>query len=73
MSMEIQSVPLLSALADPSRYLDPGSGSFLLQLLIAGLAGMGLFIGASWKRIRRVFQKKKDQYPPEEEEEEYDD
>lgn len=65
--------PLLTGLMNPPRYLDPGSGSFLLQLLIAGLAGMGLFIGASWKRIRRFFQKKKDQYTLEEEEEDYDD
>ena len=65
--------PLLTGLTNPPLYLDPGSGSFLLQLLIAGLAGMGLFIGASWKRIRRFFQKKKDQYTLEEEEEEYDD
>jgi hypothetical protein len=40
-------------------YLDPGSGSFLLQLLIAGLAGIGIAIGASWARIKRLFNKKK--------------
>jgi len=71
--MRFLTSPLLTGLTNSPRYLDPGSGSFLLQLLIAGLAGMGLFIGASWKRIRRFFQKKKDQYTLEEEEEEYDD
>jgi hypothetical protein len=40
-------------------YLDPGSGSFLLQLLIAGLAGIGIVIGASWSKIKRLFGKKK--------------
>jgi hypothetical protein len=40
-------------------YLDPGSGSFLIQLLIAGLAGLGLFIAVSWVRIKRLFSKKK--------------
>ena len=71
--MRFLTSPLLIGLTNSPRYLDPGSGSFLLQLLIAGLAGMGLFIGASWKRIRRFFQKKKDQYTLEEEEEDYDD
>ena len=40
-------------------YLDPGSGSFLIQLLIAGLAGLGLAIAVSWTRIKRFFSKKK--------------
>ena len=40
-------------------YLDPGSGSFLIQLLIAGLAGLGLAIAVSWQRIKRLFSKKK--------------
>jgi hypothetical protein len=65
--------PLLTGLTNPPRYLDPGSGSFLLQLMIATLAGLGLLIGPSWKKIRRFFQKKKDQSTPEEEEEDYDD
>lgn len=41
-------------------YLDPGSGSFLIQLLIAGLAGIGIAIGASWTKIKRLFSKKTD-------------
>lgn len=39
-------------------YLDPGSGSFLLQLLIAGLAGIGIAIGSQWAKIKRFFNKK---------------
>jgi hypothetical protein len=39
-------------------YLDPGSGSFLIQLLIAGLAGAGIAIAISWGRIKRLFKKK---------------
>ncbi len=38
-------------------YLDPGSGSFLLQLLIAGLAGLGVFIGSQWAKIKRRLSK----------------
>lgn len=40
-------------------YLDPGSGSFLIQLLIAGLAGAGIAIAISWGRIKRFFKKSK--------------
>jgi hypothetical protein len=40
-------------------YLDPGSGSFLIQLLIAGLAGAGIAIAISWGRIKRLFKKNK--------------
>ncbi len=40
-------------------YLDPGSGSFLIQLLIAGVAGAGLAIAVSWTRIKRFFNRKK--------------
>ena len=40
-------------------YLDPGSGSFLIQLLIAGLAGAGIAIAISWGRIKRLFKRYK--------------
>lgn len=40
-------------------YLDPGSGSFLIQLLIAGIAGAGIAIAISWGRIKRLFKKNK--------------
>ena len=36
-------------------YLDPGSGSFILQILIASLLGLGIALRASWSRIKRVF------------------
>lgn len=39
----------------PLLYLDPGSGSFLIQLLIAALLGAGVAIGASWSKIKRLF------------------
>ena len=39
-------------------YLDPGSGSFLIQL-IAGLAGAGIAVAISWGRIKRLFKRNK--------------
>lgn len=39
----------------PLPYLDPGSGSFLLQLLIAALLGLGVAVRASWSKIKGWF------------------
>jgi len=39
----------------PVPYLDPGSGSFLIQLLIAALLGLGVAVRASWGRIKGWF------------------
>ena len=38
----------------PLPYLDPGSGSFLIQILIAALLGAGVFIGAQWSKVKRL-------------------
>ncbi len=38
-------------------YLDPGSGSYLIQLLIAALLGGGFAIKAFWKQISAFFRK----------------
>ena len=39
----------------PLPYLDPGSGSFLIQLLIATLLGLGIVLRASWSKIKGWF------------------
>ena len=39
----------------PLPYLDPGSGSFLIQLLIAALLGIGVAVRASWGKIKGWF------------------
>ncbi len=39
----------------PQPYLDPGSGSFLIQILIAALLGLGIAIRASWGKIKGWF------------------
>ena len=33
-------------------YLDPGSGSIILQVLIAFLAAVGTFISIYWKKLK---------------------
>jgi hypothetical protein len=40
----------------PQAYLDPGSGSFLIQILIAGLVGAAFIIRGSWKKIKGLFK-----------------
>ena len=39
----------------PPVYLDPGSGSFILQLLIAALLGLGVALRASWGKLKSRF------------------
>jgi len=39
----------------PLPYLDPGSGSFLIQLAIAALLGLGVAVRASWGKIKGWF------------------
>lgn len=38
-------------------YLDPGSGSLLLQLILGFGLGMGLFFRQSLARLMRVFRR----------------
>lgn len=47
----------LPSVSEPGKlaYLDPGSGSYLLQLLIAGLLGAAFALRASWGRIKGLF------------------
>jgi hypothetical protein len=45
---------LLSSLP---AYLDPGSGSFILQVLIASLVGIGFTLRAYWGKITKFFKK----------------
>ncbi len=39
-------------------YLDPGSGSFLIQMLLAGGLGAAFLIKTYWRKIRGLFVKK---------------
>lgn len=45
-------------------YLDPGTGSYIFQMLIAGLVGAGFAVKLFWTQIKcfvlSVFTRKKD-------------
>jgi len=43
---------LTDLLAKTPAYLDPGSGSFFLQLLLATLMGALFLVGAYWKKVK---------------------
>jgi hypothetical protein len=49
-------------------YLDPGSGSMLVQILLAGVAGLAVAIKVFWRRILAFFglvkDKKRDEGKP---------
>ncbi len=46
-------------------YLDPGSGSLLVQLILAAVLGAGVAIRVFWKRIKALFTGKKVEPEPE--------
>ena len=58
-------VGLVLASARPAlAYLDPGSGSYLIQVIIASMVAGGVMIGAQWQKFKaflaRTFRKTKD-------------
>lgn len=48
-------IAVYTHLIKAEAYLDPGSGSFIIQLLIAGLVGAAFFLRSSWGRIKGFF------------------
>ena len=42
-------------------YLDPGSGSMLLQLLLGGFVGVGMIVRLYWTRLTALLQRKDSQ------------
>lgn len=50
---------LLDLVVKPVAYLDPGSGSMLIQIVIAALLGAGVAIRVFWKNIQAFFTGRK--------------
>lgn len=40
-------------------YIDPGSGSYLVQALIAAVLGAGYYFRSSWSYFKLMFRKDK--------------
>ena len=65
-----QSIGFLAPMKKDLAYLDPGTGSFLLQLLLATFLGGLFLIKAYWKRLKgffaRIFSRNRQADQPEE-------
>ena len=46
-------------------YLDPGSGSMLVQLLLGGVAGAAVIVKLGWARFKTMFRSSKKSEPNE--------
>jgi len=54
----LTAVLLLLPLASASAYVDPGTGSMIVQVVIAALVGGAVFLGAFW---RKLFRRRRDE------------
>ena len=60
-------LPWLTAPKTAQAYLDPGTGSILLQVIIGGVAGLGVVAKLYWHRLRSLFglrEKEAQKEPP---------
>ena len=57
MVLMLVSALFMLSLRDAHAYLDPGSGSFLIQILIAGLAGAAVAVRLFWANIKSFFKR----------------
>ncbi len=66
MSKPIAVVLLLFLSSSPAyAYLDPGTGSMIVQGLVAALAVASAAVAASWTRIRQLFSGRRKAADPE--------
>jgi hypothetical protein len=42
-------------------YIDPGSGSYLVQAIIAGILGALFYFKTIWLKVKSVFTRKKEE------------
>jgi hypothetical protein len=64
--------PWLTNLPSKLYYLDPGSGSFLLQIAIAAIIGGAVLLRSQWSRIKKMFGGKSSEPEEEDAEDEND-
>jgi|GEM_PF-531932 len=55
---------MVAGQSSASAYLDLGTGSFILQAVLAGLAAAWLTCSTYWQRIKNLFQKKSPEPEP---------
>jgi hypothetical protein len=50
-------------------YIDPGSGRYLVQVIIAGLLGVAFYFKSLWSKVRSFFSRNKNEDPTKNEKE----
>jgi len=58
-------VLLLLMFTDAVAYLDPGTGSMLLQVILGGVAAVGVAVKLYWHKLRAAFGMAKKEEPDE--------
>ena len=48
-----------SIISKPELYLDPGSGSMLIQIVLGAVLGLGVLVRVFWSNIKDFFTKSK--------------
>lgn len=48
---------ILGSTRDAHAYIDPGTGSYVIQLIIAALVGVGFAVKVYWGRIKGFFSR----------------
>jgi len=59
--LRVAAIVVVAAFLTPlcaQAYIDPGTGSYVIQLLIAAFIGISFSIKIFWKKIVRLFSKK---------------
>ena len=51
---------------DAVAYLDPGTGSMLLQVILGGIAAVGVAVKLYWHKLRAAFGMAKKEEPEDE-------
>ncbi|MFC1776527.1 hypothetical protein ACFL3I_04190 [Pseudomonadota bacterium] len=62
----IVTVLFLILMTDTEAYLDPGTGSMLLQVILGGVAAVGVAIKLYWHKLRVAFGMGKKEDPEDE-------
>lgn len=44
-------------------YIDPSAGGLLVQILLGGIAGIGVLVKLYWGKLTKLFRKEKDDQP----------
>lgn len=58
-------IVLLLYAKEARAYLDPSSGSILIQIILGGIAGFFVLLKIYWRRIRRFLGRSKIEEPAE--------